>query len=136
MRDFLRKWLGIDYIEDQIGQLTCDIENGLSDLQCDIENNSKDVKKDEKMSGYETIGDFTFSLVEKRPFEVVCVKSQKMIYHPGHSTHEDALAHAEGLAARYPGQEYMVYGPLSVSKADIPVVSMSWNDSSKEVTDQ
>lgn len=64
--------------------------------------------------------DCTFSLPEK-PFEVVCAVSKKMVRHPGHTNFEDARKYAEKLASENPGRSFIVYGPMSVSKADVPV---------------
>lgn len=84
----------------------------------------KNSEKGKKMSY--NITDMNCTLSLKRPFEILCAKTKKFVQHEGFVNPEDAQKYAEKLAAEHPGQEFVVYGPFSVSKADIPVATTKW----------
>lgn len=74
------------------------------------------------------IADMNCTLILKRPYEILCVKTRKFVQHEGFTNPKDATEYAEKLAADNPGKEFVVYGPLSTSKAEIPVATTKWVD--------
>jgi len=50
IKDLIRRWLGIDVLEDEVDEIYDLAVNGISDLGCDIENGLSDLRKELKNS--------------------------------------------------------------------------------------
>lgn len=124
MKEFLRDWLGVSDLEHEVSTHDQRLDNHRNDIS-KLYDGTRAKSSGENQMNY-SLAAMTCTLNMDLPYEVLCVTSKKLICHPGHKTLAEAKDYAEALAAAHPGREFVVYGPMLVSRADIPVVSTSW----------